>query len=644
MFPALLACLSLAACGGGSNRSPGLNTSLGNVTVTAAATSLAPGANTTVTAAINGDTGSGSVTWSLIGPGTLSGQTATTVTYTAPATLAGAATATISATSTADANKFGAVAITVSGTPLLTTPVVYPGNANTAYSLALSVGGGTSPFTWSISAGTLPAGLSLGTGTGATNTISGTPTATGTSTVTIKVVDNAGLATTADATITILPGGACVLSGNFAYLLAGNVNQAWGVRAGTLAIASDGTVTGLEDYADSTGARSASALSSGTCKTTTANFGNLSLVSTASTTTFGYGALLSLERARVQETDGSGARLGGEVARLAANPALPTGDWAFGLTGVDATGAPLSIAGRLTVGADGTVSGGRADAVGAITQAGAALTGSFVAPGSNGRGTATLTLGGTSLPLAYYVTAANRLFLVAAGTGAPRLAGFATPQTGAGTFAASSLSGPAVLSTWGLSTSDATAVVSLGRWSNATATTVDTDIDTSKKGIVSTRETLTGAALAVDADGRTTVTTTNGAHAYAGYLDGASRGYFVETTGVGNAFGLLETQTAGPYEALPSGTFIANTQFAGPDSTLLLAPNLTLLNGTMSNPISGTYVVDTTNGRGVGATASTGFGGGAFVMYPLDANRIRILGQPATGALSTGLSIVWLER
>jgi hypothetical protein len=78
-----------------------------------------------------------------------------------------------------------------------------------AYSQTVSASGGTAPYTFAVSAGTLPAGLALNTSTGV---ISGTPTGTGTSTFTIKATDAAGnsgsrvymVATAAVASTTVL--------------------------------------------------------------------------------------------------------------------------------------------------------------------------------------------------------------------------------------------------------------------------------------------------------------------------------------------------------------------------------------------------------------------------------------------------------
>ena len=82
------------------------------------------------------------------------------------------------------------------------------GTECTTYSADIfSVEGGTPPFTWSVSAGTLPPGLTLAPSTGA---ITGTPSkgAAGTYGFTVTVVDSTQPTLTASQaqTITIAPG------------------------------------------------------------------------------------------------------------------------------------------------------------------------------------------------------------------------------------------------------------------------------------------------------------------------------------------------------------------------------------------------------------------------------------------------------
>ncbi|MCW2936855.1 MAG: hypothetical protein JWM19_7817, partial [Actinomycetia bacterium] len=77
------------------------------------------------------------------------------------------------------------------------------GQVGTAYTDTLTAAGGTAPYTWSVSAGTLPAGITLNASTGV---LAGTPTAGGTANFTIKVTDAAGLTATHATSITILAG------------------------------------------------------------------------------------------------------------------------------------------------------------------------------------------------------------------------------------------------------------------------------------------------------------------------------------------------------------------------------------------------------------------------------------------------------
>jgi putative Ig domain-containing protein len=131
--------------------------------------------------------------------------------------------------------------LTVIAGPSLSFPAPPAGWTNTVYSDTLTESGGTSPFTWSVSAGSLPAGISLS----ADGILSGTPTATGTSSFTVQVTDANSQSATQATSLTIKAG----VSTTFAAPPAGQVSVAytdtltaaggtapytWSVNAGSL--------------------------------------------------------------------------------------------------------------------------------------------------------------------------------------------------------------------------------------------------------------------------------------------------------------------------------------------------------------------------------------------------------------------------
>jgi hypothetical protein len=101
-----------------------------------------------------------------------------------------------------DANGFLAASscpFTIVAAPSLTCPAVASGDVGVSLnSPAITVTGGTAPYTFSLASGTLPAGLTLNASTGA---ITGTPTATGT--FTIQMTDANGVVAVGSCPFTI---------------------------------------------------------------------------------------------------------------------------------------------------------------------------------------------------------------------------------------------------------------------------------------------------------------------------------------------------------------------------------------------------------------------------------------------------------
>ena len=135
------------------------------------------------------------------------------------------------------------------------------GQSGAAYSATLSATGGVSPYTWSLTSGSLPAGLALNASTG---TITGTPSASVTGTpLTFKVTDSStpSLTQTATFTLTIspaslvistssLPNGQTGVAYNATLAATGGVSPyTWSLTSGSLPAglalnASTGTITG----------------------------------------------------------------------------------------------------------------------------------------------------------------------------------------------------------------------------------------------------------------------------------------------------------------------------------------------------------------------------------------------------------------
>jgi hypothetical protein len=89
-------------------------------------------------------------------------------------------------------------------TPLALGEAVVPaGEVGAAYAYALTATGGTAPYTWSVSHGTLPAGIALDPETGE---LSGTPAAAGTFAFIVQVVDKAGQAATKATSLLVVAG------------------------------------------------------------------------------------------------------------------------------------------------------------------------------------------------------------------------------------------------------------------------------------------------------------------------------------------------------------------------------------------------------------------------------------------------------
>jgi hypothetical protein len=243
------------------------------------------------------------------------------------------------------------------------------GTVGTAYSQQLQSSGGTAPITWSVTLGTLPAGLTLNSGTGV---ISGAPTTAGTSNFTVQAADastpqqlaSKALSIIVNAaplaiTTTTLPNGTVGVAYNTTLQSSGGTPPVtWAVTVGLLP-------AGLT-LNSSTGAITGS-------PTTTAT-SNFTVKATDSATPTAQTATQALSIT---------------VVASGVNNSELNGQYAFLLSGFDA-GGPVAIAGEFTADGAGHLTNGLQDVnrtSGVSTSQ--AFTGTY-AIGADNRGTLTI--------------------------------------------------------------------------------------------------------------------------------------------------------------------------------------------------------------------------------------------------------------
>jgi hypothetical protein len=197
----------LVACGGST-------TPVGvpiTISLAASLNSLLPGQATTVTATVANDSSNKGVTWSVspAGFGTLSNQTATSVTYTAPTSVPTATQVTITATSVASSSVTASLQIAVQSSAIsISLSPAAPQTINQGQQLSINAtlknDTGNKGVTWKLS----PAVGSLSTPTSTAVTYIAPSSVTSNTTVTLTATSVASSTATAILEITVFPAGA----------------------------------------------------------------------------------------------------------------------------------------------------------------------------------------------------------------------------------------------------------------------------------------------------------------------------------------------------------------------------------------------------------------------------------------------------
>ncbi|HEU4504016.1 MAG TPA: putative Ig domain-containing protein [Nitrospira sp.] len=200
-------------------------------------------------------TGTGPLTFNIVSPGTGTLPPGLNL-NTSTGTITGAPTATGNFPFTVRvADTFGqsdtqalSILVSTDNPPQIVPPSLPSGTVGVAYGpTTLQATGGNGTLTWSISAGSLPPGLTGPPSTGPSVTISGTPTSQGTFNFTVRVTDSLGQSDTRalsitinlppplDITTTSLPGGSIGQTYSQTVAATGGTGaRTWSVSAGTL--------------------------------------------------------------------------------------------------------------------------------------------------------------------------------------------------------------------------------------------------------------------------------------------------------------------------------------------------------------------------------------------------------------------------
>jgi Putative Ig domain len=365
----VLALIQLSACSGTPS-------TFNQVTITPKGTMFLEqgGAIPLISASVLNDTKlNGGVAFTLspvaVTSGTLTQLSSTTASYLAPATVTVETIVTITATSVDFPKQSATLTVKVEPPPTITTTSLPDATLNQPYSATVTATGGVPPLKWTLSSGTLPKGLALGSSTTDTVNITGKATEAGVSTVTVTVTDATGASSTSAPFQIVVSSLAFTTTSP---LPAGTVNAPY---AGVQFAATGGTSPYTFSLAAGSNLPPGLTLTNGDLTGTPTTLGN-----------FSFG---------ISVTDsGTPPAVITNTFTLVVNPVqdltLLTGSYAFSFSGNNAAGF-IAAAGTLTADGKGDITTGEADFT---TQQGNTLskniTGTYTA-GQDGRGTITLT-------------------------------------------------------------------------------------------------------------------------------------------------------------------------------------------------------------------------------------------------------------
>jgi hypothetical protein len=580
---------------------------------------------------------------------------------------------------TAPETATGAFTLQVSVAPLKVTSSSLPsGFVGSPYVAQLAASGGLPPYTWSVSAGTLPAGILLS----ATGLFSGTPGSATSSSPTFMVTDSAGSTAPATLTLTIAAATGTVPDNYYSFVFAGISPQGTPVAQngvainGIIKIASGQVASGYYDENTNTNPPILeAALSGGTLVVGANGLGQLVLTTATDTMTFALaspksvstGGLTPIRMIEYDDATGTGSRGSGVIDPTPGPPTTAgiSGNFAFLLSGTDIDQNQQALIGSFQTDGKGDIAGGTADANQVIPGTGrevanlGTLGGTYTID-ANGRGLLTLTFGGSPpFHYSFYEVSPSEWLVISldpATLNSPLVSGTAYQQTGA-PFSAASLPATSVFAANGVNKAGAapTPDVSLGLAASNGNGNVTYTFD-EYNGALTSGNTL-AVAYAVDATtGRATTTATAGPltepilYVIDPTATNSPAAFYLGVSPSGQS-GTIEQQTGGPFTVASfSGNYLGGSLplvltsvlnesglvTADGDGTLSTSVSFTTNRSSstglvyQNDVVTGTYTVDAT-GRGV-ITAPDGV---TRIFYVVSPTQIDFLTSDTGGYLGS---------
>ena len=547
----------LAACGGGGGGGQ-------DVAPPPVAVSVAPNSSTVkvdqtaqFTATVTGNTNT-AVNWSVAGPGCAGaacGNVNAAGLYTAPPNVPVPPTVTVTATAQADTTKSAAASVTLGSDVAVT---VWPPLARTTIGqsrqfLRTLTGNANAAVTWSLS-GAGCAGASCGT-VDTNGRYTAPPVTPSPDTVFIRATSVVDPGKSATAEIAVQATNNRTLSGTYAYMHRGVLNNFDGVQAGIFTANGAGVISsGRQDsiVSNAAGGNRVNLGFSGSYGIGVDNRGELSFtLATGGTVVWRSSHTASGDRAFMQPFYDVAARGNAVLHRTdpsAFNNSGVNGDYVFQWNGADVIGNRIANIGRFTANGAGAITGGLID-----SNDGTTLTQNVVFTGSynvsqTGRGTMQLDVAGSTFNFALYIVSADTLIVVSTddlAAGTPIRIGYALRQSG-GPFANASLQGNYVFDLAGRrSSSAAVATTGLIVSDGAGAMTGMLDRNDHYQMTPVTGQPFT-AAYSIAANGRGTLTSTE-LPTTIFYLTGTGKALLMEGPGSSVQSGTMERQLAAPY-------------------------------------------------------------------------------------------------